>query len=155
MIKLEFSLLTGSQKFFWLNFFLTITERATINQTNVPFHVVNKLPAVLNGHISCNKVITIGKNNVLSNKKSLMDDFLGSPFLNKKGLHLFRFVFSYYAHKKRTNNKDFIDKGLIIINNFVSDDLRKKVINEAKEIMDVENVIASILLVEDLRIQKN
>jgi len=32
---------------------------------------------------------------------------------------------------------------------------RKKVINEAKEILDVENVIASILLVEDLRIQKN
>ena len=34
-------------------------------------------------------------------------------------------------------------------------DERKKVINEAKEILDVENVIASILLVEDLRIQKN
>ena len=32
---------------------------------------------------------------------------------------------------------------------------RKKVINEAKEILDVEGVIASILLVEDLRIQKN
>ena len=34
-------------------------------------------------------------------------------------------------------------------------DERKKVINEAKEILDVEGVIASILLVEDLRIQKN
>ena len=34
-------------------------------------------------------------------------------------------------------------------------DERKKVINEAKQILDVENVIASILLVEDLRIQKN
>ena len=34
-------------------------------------------------------------------------------------------------------------------------DERKKVINEAKEILDVEDVIASILLVEDLRIQKN
>ena len=32
---------------------------------------------------------------------------------------------------------------------------RKKAINEAKEILDVEDVIASILLVEDLRIQKN
>ena len=31
---------------------------------------------------------------------------------------------------------------------------RKKVISEAKEILDVEDVIASILLVEDLRIQK-
>ena len=32
---------------------------------------------------------------------------------------------------------------------------RKETINEAKEILDVENVIASILLVEDLRIQKD
>ena len=32
---------------------------------------------------------------------------------------------------------------------------RKEVINEAKQILDVEGVIASILLVEDLRIQKN
>ena len=32
---------------------------------------------------------------------------------------------------------------------------RKKVINEAKEILDVEDVIASIILVEDLRIQKD
>ena len=32
---------------------------------------------------------------------------------------------------------------------------RKEVINEAKEIIDVEDVIASIVLVEDLRIQKN
>ena len=34
-------------------------------------------------------------------------------------------------------------------------DEKKEVINEAKEILDVEDVIASILLVEDLRIQKN
>ena len=32
---------------------------------------------------------------------------------------------------------------------------RDEVINEAKEILDVEDVIASILLVDDLRIQKN
>ena len=32
---------------------------------------------------------------------------------------------------------------------------REEVISEAKEILDVEDVIASILLVEDLRIQKN
>ncbi len=32
---------------------------------------------------------------------------------------------------------------------------RKKVIDEAKEILDVEDVIASILLVDDLRIKKN
>ena len=32
---------------------------------------------------------------------------------------------------------------------------KKLVLEEAKEILDVENVIASIILVEDLRIQKN
>ena len=32
---------------------------------------------------------------------------------------------------------------------------RKEVINEGKEILDVEDVIASIILVEELRIQKN
>ena len=36
-----------------------------------------------------------------------------------------------------------------------TDEERKEVINEAKEILDVEDVIASIVLVEDLRIQKN
>ena len=34
-------------------------------------------------------------------------------------------------------------------------DERDEVINEAKQILDVEDVISSILLVEDLRIQKN
>ena len=34
-------------------------------------------------------------------------------------------------------------------------DEKKKVIDEAKQILDVEDVIASILLVENLRIQKN
>ena len=37
----------------------------------------------------------------------------------------------------------------------LTSDERKEVINEAKEIFDVKNVIASIVLVEDLRIQKN
>ena len=32
---------------------------------------------------------------------------------------------------------------------------KKEVINEAKEILDVKNVVASILLVEDLRIKKD
>ena len=32
---------------------------------------------------------------------------------------------------------------------------KKEVIKEAKEILDVKDVIASIVLVEDLRIQKN
>ena len=37
----------------------------------------------------------------------------------------------------------------------LNSDERKEVINEAKEILSVEDVIASILLVEDLRIQKD
>ena len=36
-----------------------------------------------------------------------------------------------------------------------TEDEKNEVIREAKEILDVENVVASILLVEDLRIQKN
>ena len=37
----------------------------------------------------------------------------------------------------------------------MNSDEKELVINEAKEILDVEDVIASIILVEDLRIQKN
>ena len=37
----------------------------------------------------------------------------------------------------------------------MTSDERKEVINEAKQILDVEDVVASILLAEDLRIQKN
>ncbi len=36
-----------------------------------------------------------------------------------------------------------------------SEDERKKVINEAKQVLDVEDVITSIFLVEDLRVVKN
>ena len=37
----------------------------------------------------------------------------------------------------------------------LTEEEKKEVINEAKEILDVKDVIASIVLVEDLRIQKN
>ena len=37
----------------------------------------------------------------------------------------------------------------------LTSDEKKEVIDEAKQILDVEGVVASILLVEDLRIQKN
>ena len=36
-----------------------------------------------------------------------------------------------------------------------TDEEKEMVISEAKEILDVEDVVASILLLEDLRIQKN
>jgi len=57
---------------------------------------------------------------------------------------------------KATNyNIDTYKKKIFIYGIALSSDERKKVISEAKEILDVEDVIASIFLVEDLRIQKN
>ena len=57
---------------------------------------------------------------------------------------------------KATNYKiDTYKKKIFIYGISLTVGERKEVINEAKEIPDVENVIASIILVEDLRIQKN
>ena len=57
---------------------------------------------------------------------------------------------------KATNYQiDTYKKRIYIYGIAHTSDERKEVINEAKEILDVEDVIASILLVEDLRIQKN
>ena len=57
---------------------------------------------------------------------------------------------------KATNYQiDTYKKKIYIYGIAITSDERKKVIDEAKEILDVEDVIASILLVEDLRIQKN
>ena len=57
---------------------------------------------------------------------------------------------------KATNYQiDTYKKKIYIYGIALTSEERKKVINEAKEILDVENVIASILLVEDLRIQKD
>ena len=57
---------------------------------------------------------------------------------------------------KATNYQiDTYKKKIYIYGISLTSDERKEVINEAKEILDVKNVIASIVLVEDLRIQKN
>jgi len=57
---------------------------------------------------------------------------------------------------KATNYQiDTYKKKIFIYGISLAAEERKKVINEAKEILDVEDVIASILLVEDLRIQKD
>ena len=57
---------------------------------------------------------------------------------------------------KSTNyNIDTYKKKIYIYGIAHTKDELKEVVKEAKEILDVENVIASILLVEDLRIQKN
>jgi len=50
---------------------------------------------------------------------------------------------------------DTYKKKIFIYGISITAEERKEVISEAKEILDVEDVIASILLVEDLRIQKN
>ena len=57
---------------------------------------------------------------------------------------------------KSTNyNIDTYKKKIYIYGIAQTKDELKEVIKEAKEILDVKNVIASILLVENLRIQKN
>jgi len=57
---------------------------------------------------------------------------------------------------KSTNYQiDTYKKKIFIYGISQSSEERKAVINEAKEIFDVKDVIASIILVEDLRIQKN
>jgi osmotically-inducible protein OsmY len=57
---------------------------------------------------------------------------------------------------KATNYQiDTYKKKIFIYGISLTAEERKEVINEAKEILDVKNVVASIVLVEDLRIQKN
>ena len=57
---------------------------------------------------------------------------------------------------KATNYQiDTYKKKIYIYGIAQTEDEEKEVLKEAKEILDVEDVIASILLVDDLRIQKN
>ena len=57
---------------------------------------------------------------------------------------------------KATNYQiDTYKKKIFIYGISLTADERKEVIKEAKEILDVVDVVASIILVEDLRIQKN
>ena len=57
---------------------------------------------------------------------------------------------------KATNYQiDTYKKKIYVYGIALTTDEKELVINEAKEILDVEDVIASILIVDDLRIQKN
>ena len=57
---------------------------------------------------------------------------------------------------KATNYQiDTYKKKIYIYGISITSDEKKEVIEEAKQILDVEDVIASILLVDELRIQKN
>ena len=57
--------------------------------------------------------------------------------------------------KSANYNIDTYKKKIYIYGIANSEDERKEVINEAKQIIDVEDVIASILLINDLRIKKD
>ena len=57
--------------------------------------------------------------------------------------------------KASNYNIDTYKKKVFIYGIALTSDERQEVINEAKEILDVKDVVASILLVDDLRIQKN
>ena len=57
--------------------------------------------------------------------------------------------------KSRNYKIDTYKKKIFIYGISLTQDERQEVINEAKEVLDVADVIASIVLVEDLRIQKN
>ena len=50
---------------------------------------------------------------------------------------------------------DTYKKKIYIYGISITSDEKEEVINEAKQILDVKNIVASILLVENLRIQKN
>ena len=57
---------------------------------------------------------------------------------------------------KATNYQiDTYKKKIYIYGIAMTSDEKDKVIDEAKQVLDVKDVIASILLVENLRIQKN
>tara|TARA_B100000131_G_C18007511_1_gene569080 strand:+ start:231 stop:824 length:594 start_codon:yes stop_codon:yes gene_type:complete len=57
--------------------------------------------------------------------------------------------------KSSNYNIDTYKKKIFIYGIAMSSDERKEVVNEAKQILDVVDVIASILLAEDLRIKKD
>ena len=76
--------------------------------------------------------------------------------LQVKGQQDFRRVLkSTRQLKNELSIKDTYKKKIYIYGIAESKEEQTLVIEEAKQILDVEDVISSILLVEDLRIQKN
>ena len=78
--------------------------------------------------------------------------------INKSFADCLKLKFSLIFNKniKAINYQiDTYKKKIFIYGISLTAEERKEVINEAKEILDVEDVVASIVLVEDLRIQKN
>ena len=83
---------------------------------------------------------------------------LTRKIVDKKVIFEFNKEFINVFNKKikaSNYNVDTYKKKIFIYGIAMTKEERKEVIDEAKGILDVEKVIASIFLVEDLRIQKN
>ena len=97
----------------------------------------------------------INKSNVETNKISGRIKVADAK--NKGNSMLFDFIFkAINKNIKATNYQiDTYKRKIYIYGISMTEDEKNEVISEAKEILDVEDIIASILLVENLRIQKN
>ena len=78
-----------------------------------------------------------------STKDIIITSQLKTPMILNKNIKATNYQIDTYKNK------------IYIYGIAITSDEKNEVINEAKQILDVEDVIASILLVDDLRIQKN
>ena len=107
------------------------------------------------------RILGIDKKYFLSVKAKVLD---GRIFLTGKvdspdeKLKLTKVAWSAMIFNKKIKsvnyNIDSYKKVIYIYGIARTEDERKEVIKESKEILDVEDVVASILLVDDLRVQK-
>lgn len=69
---------------------------------------------------------------IYSNKKSFVDyNDISNIEYNIKGLHLFRYMFSRYAYKHRSRD-DILDKGYLILEDFLPEEIHKKIQSEVE-----------------------
>ena len=89
-------------------------------------------------------------------KAKLIEKYSYKNFIKIEKISKEKFFKKFNKNIKASNyNVDTYKKKIYVYGIALNSDERKEVINEAKEILDVEDVIASIMLVEDLRIQKD
>ena len=69
---------------------------------------------------------------VYSNYKTFEGDSLNNPVLIKKGLHIFRLIFSRYRYTYQLD-KNFETNGLIITENYLKDDYPEMISEECKK----------------------
>ena len=95
---------------------------------------------------------------ITESKRDFNED--GTPFYKKHKIYLYKEDFESFQNALAKVSEFIIkEKGSEVISNSkfnkTTSDEKDEVIREALEILDVEDVIASILLVDNLRIQKN